>query len=161
MFERECTIYAFLLGYAQRLVSDIEDARFVEQPAAGVNHPAWLLGHLAVAGDLFLRMLGEPIACPKEWVRTFGPGSRPSCLRTDYPSKAELLVALERTHQRVTQAARKATPEAMAEPHSIDFLRDSLPTRGDLLAHVMTSHEGMHLGHLSNWRRQMGMPYIF
>jgi len=35
-----------------------------------------------------------------------------------------------------------------------------LPTRGDLLAHILTTHEATHLGQLSAWRRQLGFPPV-
>jgi hypothetical protein len=161
MFERESTVYSFLLGYGRRLVADIDDARFVDQPAPGVNHPAWLLGHLTIASDFGLRLLGRPRACPKAWHRDFGPGSEPKPDRSAYPSKEELTAALEAGHERVAEAVRTASAEDMALPHEIEFLRNGLPTKADLLSHLMTAHEAMHLGHLSNWRRQMGMPYLF
>jgi hypothetical protein len=33
------------------LVGEIADERLAEQPLAGVNHPAWILGHLAWTAD--------------------------------------------------------------------------------------------------------------
>ena len=35
------------LGYAKRLVADIPDGAMALQPAPGMNHAAWVLGHLA------------------------------------------------------------------------------------------------------------------
>lgn len=35
------------LGYAKRLVADIPDDKMAIQPAPGINHAAWVLGHLA------------------------------------------------------------------------------------------------------------------
>jgi hypothetical protein len=161
MFDRELTIYRFLLGYCKYLIADIDDARFADQPSAGVNHPAWLLGHLTVVGNSGLNQLGAAVALPEGWPRIFGRGSQPIPDRAAYPSKDELIAALEACHERVDAAVRNALPETMAEPNPLEMLRAGLPTRGDLLAHMLTAHEAAHLGHLSNWRRQMGMPYLF
>jgi hypothetical protein len=161
MFERECTVYAFLLGYARRLVADIDDARFADQPSPGVNHPAWLLGHLAVVADSAAGLFGESRLCPRRWQVDFGTGSQPRPDRGSYLNKGELLTALEAGHERLARLARGATPEALEGPHTVDVLLAALPTKADLLAHVLTSHEALHIGHLSNWRRQMGMPYLF
>jgi hypothetical protein len=40
-------------------------------------------------------------------------------------------------------------------------LRHVFPTAGDLLAHLLTSHEATHVGHLSACRRGRGMPPLF
>ncbi len=162
MFERECTLYAFTMGYARLLSEDIDDARFAEQPAPGLNHPAWVLGHLAICTDYAAGLLGLPAACPKPWAQLFGPGSTPRPDRSIYPAKVDLLNVLEKGHERVTKAARNADPESIAQPHTLEiaFLKGPLPTVGDLLAHLMTTHEAAHLGQLSTWRRILGMPGV-
>jgi hypothetical protein len=50
----------------------------------------------------------------------------------------------------------------MSEPHTLElrFLKGPLPTVGDLLAHLMTTHEAAHLGQLSAWRRLLGLPGV-
>jgi hypothetical protein len=161
MLETECRIYAVLLGYCERLAADIDDARFAEQPSPGVNPPAWLIGHLAVASDLGVGLFGESRALSEEWHTLFGPGSTPTSDRSAYPSKAELLTTLRTAHERLSTLARSASIEQLARPNPSRFFKKELPTTGDILAHLLTSHEGMHLGHLSNWRRQVGLPYLF
>jgi len=161
MFERECTIYAFLLGYAGRLVADVDDNRFADQPSPGINHPAWLLGHLCVVADRGAELLGSPRSLPASWHADFGTGSLPRPDRVSYPAKAELTAALRSSHARLDALARAVTSEVADGPNPVGFLRDALPTVGDLLAHLLTSHEASHIGHLSNWRRQVGLPYLF
>jgi hypothetical protein len=163
MFDRERTIYAFLQGYAQSLAADVDDARFADQPSPGVNPPAWLLGHLAVAADLGVALLGGEAALEQAWRDDFGPGSTPRSDRASYPSKAELLLAYASAHSRLDQAAASADPARLERRHplKIESLQKGLPTIGDLVAHLLTSHEASHIGHLSNWRRQMGLPYLF
>lgn len=162
MFERECTLYDFTLGYARLLNDDIDDVRYTEQPAPGMNHPAWIMGHLALCTDFAAGLLGLPQTCPEPWSDLFGPGSTPSVDRSLYPGKHELLDALAAGHRRVVSAAREADPAAMAAPHTLPFrfLREPLPTVGDLLAHLMTTHEAAHLGQLSAWRRVVGLPGV-
>ncbi len=161
MLETECRIYAFMLGYCERLAADIDDTRLAEQPSPGVNPPAWLLGHLAVASDMGVGLFGESRAISEEWHTLFGPKSIPVSDRSAYPSKAELLAALRTAHERLSGLARAATAEHLARPNPSPFFKKELPTTGDILGHLLTSHEGMHLGHLSNWRRQVGLPYLF
>ena len=51
MLESALRVNQFLVSYCRMLVGDIADERFTEQPLPGVNHPAWILGHLAFSAD--------------------------------------------------------------------------------------------------------------
>jgi hypothetical protein len=72
------------------------------------------------------------------------------------------MLAIKNGHERVSHAAEKVTAARLAERHPVDlaFLRDSLPTVGDLLAHLMTTHPAAHLGQLSAWRRACGKSEV-
>ncbi len=162
MFEHECKLYAFVLYYARQLTADIDDARWAEQPAPGMNHPAWIIGHLAICTDYAAMMLGLEKTCPESWHKQFGPGSTLTTNRADYPSKAELMNALAAGHERISAAAPNADPKRMAKPHpvKIAFLKSRIDTTGELLAHLMTTHPASHLGQLSAWRRLQGLPGV-
>jgi hypothetical protein len=160
MFERESTLYAFQLGLCKLLSKDLDDTKLAYQPTPGTNHPAWILGHLAVATDYALRTLGEQPACPEDWHKKFGIGSTVVPERSAYPSKAELLSAIESGHERVTRALQTVSEERLQRPNKFEFLKAALPTLGDLIGHLMTTHVGFHLGQLSMWRRQMGFKPI-
>jgi hypothetical protein len=162
MFEHERTLYDFVLHYITQLSADLDDARLTEQPAPGMNHPAWILGHLALCTDYGAMMLGDEMRCPEAWHKLFGPGSTPTTDRSAYPSKAELLDALIVGHKRVSEASKKADPVRMATPHDVQiaYLKKWIPTKGDLLAHLMTTHAAGHIGQLSAWRRINGMSGV-
>ena len=53
-------------GYRVTCLADIEDSRMCEQPL-GLNHPAWLLLHLATADDYAASLLGGSGVCPADW----------------------------------------------------------------------------------------------
>jgi hypothetical protein len=162
MFERERKLYGIMLGLCKIQTSDIDDAKLTDLPAPGVNHPAWLLTHLAVCTDYAARLLGAPTRCPREWHQRCGPGSRVTADRGVYASKPELLAALEAGHGCVSEAVGRATEEVLLRPHGVElaFVKTTFPTVGDLLAHLMTTHTGFHLGQLSMWRRMMGLPGV-
>ena len=65
------------------------------QPAPGMNHAAWVLGHLACTGDLFGGLIGLDSVCPGEWQRMFDWNSTPVDDASRYPSKANLLATLD------------------------------------------------------------------
>ena len=105
MFETEIKISRFLMQYCRLLTADVPDERFAEQPVAGVNHPAWLLGHLALAADSANAMLGGQKALGEKWGGLFGRGSKLSITRSDYSTKEELIGTLEARLERACEMA--------------------------------------------------------
>ncbi len=160
MFEREILLNAFQVGLVKMFTKELDDAKLAYQPNPGINHPAWILGHLAVVTDYGLRTLGQPTAYPEDWMKKFGIGSALTTERSDYPSKAELLEAVIAGYGRLTRAAQEAPDERLQRPNKFEFLKAALPTVGDVIAHLLTTHIGFHLGQLSMWRRQMGFKPI-
>jgi hypothetical protein len=152
-----------MLGYARLLTKEIDEAQMDVQPCAGMNTPRWILGHLALCTDYALTLLGKPTRLPGEWHARFGPGSPvPRGGDGDVPTKLELLEALAAGHAAASAAAESAMPEQLAPKHSVEikFVRELFPTIGELVAHLFTTHEAIHLGQLSAWRRAMGMPGV-
>jgi hypothetical protein len=161
MLESAIRVNSFLMGYCQKLMADIPDERMTEQPLPGVNHPAWILGHLAVTADFAAGLLGADKVLAQEWGPLFGPGSKPSAIRGTYPSKDELLGALERRFAVAREKAAVATAEQLSKPSYNARTRDLLPTLQDGVTFLLTGHLGGHLGQLSSWRRMIGMPPMF
>jgi hypothetical protein len=163
VFELPLTVYEFLRRYCHLLVADIDDAQFACQPSPGLNPPAWLLGHLALVPDFLAHILGTSPHMDPAWLRQFGPGSVPSNDRAAYPSKVELLAAYEAAHDRMIAAVRQADPVALRVSHGVDLeiLKVGLPTKADVVSHLLTSHEAAHLGQLSTWRCLVGLPRLF
>ena len=161
MLDSELKINSFLVGYCRTLVGDIADERMAEQPLAGVNHPAWILGHLAFTADATLGKLGAHKALPAEWATLFSAGSKPSAQRGLYPSKDDLLPAVEQGYQQLRQKAATANPEQLSRPTTNPVTKQTLPTLKDMVAFLLSGHMGVHLGQLSSWRRMIGLPPLF
>ena len=161
MFETECTVNQFLLGYCRMMMEEIPDERMAEQPLPNVNHPAWILGHLAYSGDAAVGRLGAQKLLTEDWTKQFGPGSKISALRAEYPSKDELLRVLEDRFEQARRQAAIATAEPMALPNPNPRMKAGLPTVGDSVAFLLTGHLAVHLGQLSAWRRMVGMAPLF
>jgi len=161
MLESDLKVNQFLVSYCRMLVKDIADERLTEQPLPGVNHPAWILGHLAFSADRAGELLGSEKQMPAAWTKLFGPGSQLSATRSDYPPKDELLRAVEQGFERVRALVADATPDELAQPTTNRYMKDALPTVKDGVAFLFTGHLGVHLGQLSSWRRMIGLPAIF
>jgi uncharacterized damage-inducible protein DinB len=160
MFDRERRLYADQYGYARELVADVPDEEFAEEPVPGLNHPAWIIGHLTTTADFGLHVLGQKPVAPEGWGPTFAPGSVPDPNRGTYPTKAELLNAYEAGHAAFAAAAAQFDDARAAAPNPVAGLKARFPTLGDLVAHLLTTHEATHLGQLSAWRRTMGKQSI-
>ncbi len=161
MLESAIQVNLFLMQHCRMLVGDIADERLAEQPIAGVNHPAWILGHLAWTADGALGMLGAQKRLSAEWASLFGRGSKPSAQRGLYPSKDELLRAVEQGYQQVRQEAATANLEQLARSTTNPLTKDTLPTSKEMVAFLLSGHMGVHLGQLSSWRRMIGLPPMF
>lgn len=149
--------FAFQLDYLKHLVGDIGPDRMADQPFPGMNHPAWLLGHLVWAADLVPALLGPGSALDPSWAERFGNRTRPVADVSVYPSREDLLFELEKGHARASECVRHASPEVFGEPMPDPRYRGIMPTIGDAVVHILTTHEATHAGQLSAWRRAAGL----
>ena len=148
------------LDHARRLVNDLDDEKMVVQPVRGMNHPAWVLGHLTCTCDVAMRVIGESPVAPSDWAQTFGPRTEPVADRQRYPDRDVLLDALEQCHEAVAERVGALSADAMqAAPEDARFQK-RWPTRADALLHVMIGHEQMHLGQVSALRRAQALPPV-
>src|SRR4051812_9039406 len=138
MFDLERRLYADQYGYARQLVADVPDEEFAEQPAPGLNHPAWTLGHLVVAADYGLSLLGGKGVAPEGWAAQFRPGTVPDPTRAIYPPKAKLLNTFEAAHAALSGAVAALDPAQAARANPSDALRARFPTLADLVGYLLT-----------------------
>jgi uncharacterized damage-inducible protein DinB len=146
------------LDYAKKLLADLPDERMCEQPAPGMNHGAWVIGHLTYVADSMIGVFDQKPAMSHEWKELFNLASKPSAERTKYPSKQALVEAYEKAYARLTAAVEAASDEMLDREFPNPKLRSTLPTVGVAMAHILCSHHGMHLGQMSAWRRVLGLP---
>ena len=149
--------YQFNLDRARTLVRDLSDEQMTRQPHGVVNHPAWLVGHLAATSNQLAKMLGLGSTFPAAWGDTFKSGGTPSSDPADFPPKDELLAELAAQHERVAHAIETADPAMFEREHPSEGARKRFPTVGDYAVFLITSHEGNHLGQITAWRRAMGL----
>lgn len=150
-------IYTDHLGYLETAVADLPDERLAEQPHGLVNHPAWTLAHLDVSAQFLLKLLGDSSVAvdPRDMAR-FGPGSKPTAVREEYPEKSVLLAGLAERHAQVALAAER---DLLTSFHreSPEFLRSFSPTVGPIILYLLTTHEPYHLAQISDWRKAAGI----
>ncbi len=155
-------IYSFLQHYGEGLVADVPADLWLERVCPEGVHPAWIVGHLGNSAYRVVSLLGgtAPIDM-NEWNNRFGFGSQPVDDPAAYPAWDELLRVWRQGHEDLIAILPQAREEQLAQPNENPRMKDALPTVGDFLTFVLTSHPGIHLGQLSTWRRIQGKPALF
>lgn len=142
-----------------KLVSDVADEDMARQPVEGINHPAWLLGHVGTYHEVIaLLLLSESFDNP--WDSPCGKNSTPSADRSLYPSKEELLKHHEAAAALASKTIAEAKPEAWTRPMDHPTWGKQFATVAPAVVFLATTHQSLHLGQLSGWRRAMGLPRI-
>lgn len=145
--------------YAQRLVADLPDAQMTHQPAANMNHPAWVLSHLHAYHPVIVALIqGQTFDDPKH--HPFGMQSKPVVDASVYPTKAVLVDAFVQGHAQVKSALAASDSAALNAPVLLDRWKTVMPTVALALGYLMLLHEATHLGQLSAWRRVQGLPSV-
>lgn len=146
-----------------KLLADIGADDWGFQPAAGLAHPLWIAGHLAVSQDVLIhtRCLGRSIVAA-EFAAHFPIGGpiAPTGGRA-YPRPEEVLRVMERTHAATLEAVRGLSGELLAEPA---YGKDGAPhphyrDKCGAISHC-ARHEAFHAGQLALIRRLLGKPFL-
>ncbi len=126
------------------------------QPAAGMNHPLWLLGHIATSEDhLILEFCTGRALLPERYNELLGMGSKLLDDRSAHPPSEEILGHLEAIHEAAVDYIRAADEEEFDKaPRCFD--------RFDERAAVMFATRGrciwFHAPPRSHARRPTGLP---
>jgi hypothetical protein len=148
--------FELTLDHLRRLIADVSDEEMTRQPHGAVNHPAWVIGHLAYSCQAIGGELGITAWLPAEWQQTFGTGSTPVEDRSVYPSKHELLAMLDDGQRRIADRIQLIGEAGMCAPLPDRRHRDKFPTVGHAVVHILTAHSAVHVGQISCWRRIAG-----
>ena len=147
--------------YAERLVADLSPEEMTSQPVAGVtmNHPAWVLAHLAAYPPVLLAMIeGRTPDDPAG--HQYGKNSRPLESASEYPPKDALVAHFLTVRHRLAEAFDGAEDDRIAGPVTLERWQERFPSIWHAAVHLMTTHEATHLGQLSAWRRAGGRPAV-
>jgi DinB superfamily len=163
MFSVESIVYGWdnQLGYALALVEGLSDAQFVLRPGGAMNHPAWILGHVSMYHGVVAQLLaGEPVDDPKDNPLFGFAGHGPLEGISPYGSARAMIDRFAEGHEQVAQALLAAPPEAFTRPPSLPRWAARYPTVEFMLPDLLLSHESLHIGQLSLWRRAAGLPSV-
>ena len=151
----------FNLGFLKQLLSGVAEDRMTHQPCPGMNHPAWIVGHIVVTMAGAAKLAGADYQAPEGWGALFGKQTTPVDDAGKYPGKQTLIDELDKSVRALGPVIDKLDAATLSAPNPIDGFRDRMPTIGDALTFIFNSHMGLHSGQLSAWRRACGMPALF
>ena len=146
---------------ATQAVEGLTDEEMMFQPKPGLNHPLWLLGHIAESENgLILSFCKGENLLPEGWHGKFGIGSKPDADAGGYPSKDEILAHMEKVHAAAVAYVESLTPDDLdRRPPGIDHLperaQEMFSTIGKCIYHHV-GHACAHAGQITMLRRLLG-----
>lgn len=147
--------------YAEKVLSGIKPEQFARKPkGVDANHPAWVVGHLAIYPERVLEMLDrKDLVKPFPWnEKLFDAASKceddPN--GTIYPPMEEMTSRLYESMDRLLGALAEADDKALGRQNPSEKMRDMIPTVGGMASFLVGPHPMMHFGQVSTWRRAMG-----
>ncbi len=145
--------------YGGRLTADLTPEQAVAQPAAAVNHAAWVLSHLNAYLPVMAALIrGDEFPDPKD--HEFGMKSKPLADASLYAPISELRTTFLEGNQAAADALREAGPDCLDRDMTLERWKTIMPKTGIALSYLMLAHQNLHLGQLSAWRRVQGLPSV-
>ncbi len=146
-----------------RLLADLRGDDWAFQPAPGLAHPLWIVGHLAVSQDVLVhqRCLGRGIL-GADFAAHFPIGAAIPVVGVHaFPDVDEVLRVLAETQVRTLEAVRGMSDALLAEPA---YGKDGAPhphyrDKRGAVSHC-ARHEAFHAGQLAMLRRLLGKPFL-
>lgn len=160
MFDQLETLNRFARGYLHTLAADLADDELTSLSESTGKTPHWILGHLRIAAEFGIRMLGEQPGCGEDWFAAFGPGSTPGATTPEF-TVSDVVTAIDTAYDRLLGLCREADPEVLAEPHGFKPLEPALMSKQDMMSHLLTTHFTYHVAQLSACRRGKGLGPLF
>ncbi|MGN6368480.1 MAG: DinB family protein [Phycisphaerae bacterium] len=144
----------------QRFVADIPEEKMCVQFPGLVNHPMWVIGHLAQARAGMMGLLGQKADLPADWPTRFGRNSVPVADAGAYSRREEMIGILLRVHEELVGVLKGADDAALDAANPLERLAALFPTKRHLIWNVLTTHDGIHLGQIADFRRALGMKPV-
>jgi hypothetical protein len=157
-----------IIGNAERLTKDLRADHFARLAAPGgyvvqSNHPAFVMGHLALYPPRIVEYLGgdtSSVKVPAGFQQAF---SKDASCRDDadgrvYPEMNQILDAFFNGYRAVLKLLRETPDEAFEHPNPLGgTFAERFPSLGSMINFYVGGHAMLHLGQLSAWRRMMGL----
>jgi uncharacterized damage-inducible protein DinB len=154
----------FARAYTRRLLDHTPAELWFRQPAEGVTHIAWQVGHLAMAQYRLVlertrgQRPGDAELISDDFLARFGRDSVPDPSAARYPAVADLRGVFDRVHEQVLRELGELREEELdappVKPHSLCATK-----RACLF--WCAQHEMVHTGQIGLLRRLLGQAPLW
>ncbi|MTI21428.1 DinB family protein [Fulvivirga sp. RKSG066] len=135
---------SYTKGRIAQLAEAMPDDKFAWSPAEGVRSFSGIIGHAIAANYFFGMKLGA----------TVPEGFNPMTIEKELTSKADLMEALNKSHEFVTAAIKSLKEEDMS-------VKVEMPFPGDFtkmsLVNIVMNHSSEHMGQMIAYARMNGV----
>ena len=149
----------FAREYTHSLIADLEPADWFRQPAEGVSHLAWQIGHLAMAqyGLCLFRMRGradvDQELMSSSFRKKFSKGTTPDPDPAKNPSPEEIRGVFDRVYEQSMLELPTFSDDILDEPVEMPYAAIATKFGGLLFC---SHHEMLHAGQIGLLRRLLG-----
>lgn len=151
----------YALQFARKNLEDLiatlerpED--WTAQPCDNANHPLWVIGHLALADNMFAaRVHGQEPQKPEGWDELFWFGSEVSGDASKYPNPDEVLAYFRERRENLMKTVEGMDEDALLAPTPDEGMFAEAPNVAAMLMFI-AYHEGIHTGQFTVAHRSLG-----
>ena len=139
------------------ICDDIDESKFADRFGTTINHPAFVLGHLAYYFGVCIQLLGGEVVFEEHEDSVYSHGV--DCIE-DASTYLDKAGSITRYKTRLEEAlAFIASCDAEVFNCSTDGtpFKGRMETLGQVAAFMLSGHPAFHIGQLSAWRRVAGM----
>lgn len=149
----------FVRKYTTEFLDEIPASDWFRQPAGGISHIAWQVGHLTFARYRMAlwrtrgEQPGDEQLFPKEYIQLFGYGSVPVFDSTKYPNAPQIRAVFDGVHEQSLQELSKLNEQDLEQPvlHPHPFAQNKFQA-----LMWCANHEMLHAGQIGLLRRELG-----
>ena len=152
--------YRIILDFAHRMLADIPHNQWFAQPLEGMNHPGWIVGHLTYSHHMIGIEMGLTAWLPEDWGDYFAADGCKFSDVSEYRTVQQLLEAFDDATARIQARLSELGDDGLAGQLPDKRYRDTFPTLGHAVIHILMIHTPLHLGQFSAWRAAMGLPCV-
>ena len=139
-------------------MSSREDWLHQVHPAS--NHPLWIVGHLGLADNMFLKRLDPEAGDDKDWDDIFWFGSEIQSESSVYPNTDEVVAYCRERRAKLLKTIQGLSDEFLDSPTPDEGMFADAPNMAQMLFFI-SYHEGIHCGQFTIAHRGLGHKPMF
>ncbi len=139
------------------LCDDIDENIFADRLGTTINHPAYVLGHIAFYNGVCIKFLGGNVTFKEDEEKLYQMGSECIDDASLYPDKAFCLNHFESRCQAAADLINASDPSLLEGSAEHTPFAKQFDTLGEVATFMLIGHPFFHFGQISAWRRIAGM----